>query len=115
MKWLWIVISLPSISFGALCDPLTDPQYRTEIVKIVSNNIPTDEDAFADGYAFTVIRQLIRYREAGGGNGSTEDVASRCFARDFYKRLYGVAITQDALNHIKQFMEDQYPGHGFLP
>lgn len=111
MKYLIaaLLISIPSFSHGA-CEGLTNQQYAVEAAKIMNTQLLTVdvEDAKTVSYLRIIIRKIIKYRKAGGGPGSTEDVASRCFAEDIYKNLTGVSISQQHQNWVQHHLIDEY-------
>ncbi len=100
-----------------LCVGLTDQAYRNEVVKIVSRNLPSDDSPLESKFVNVMIHKLVRYRNAGGGAGSTEDIAGRCFAKDLFRDVYGddPDVHPHLLNHIKGIIEDNFPGEGFAP
>jgi len=117
MRYLIVaaIFFIPSFSHGA-CNGLTNQQYAVEVAKIMNVDLLTVdvEDAKTVPYLRIIIRKIIKYRKAGGGPGSTEDVASRCFAEDIYKNLTGVSISRQHNNWIQNHLiENYYQGEQF--
>lgn len=104
--------SFPGVASAALCDPLTDAQYRTEIVRIVSTNLQPADLEEQQLYSVVMVRKAIRYKNAGG---STEDTASRCFLKDLYKDITGRNVTASEIHSIKHFIGQNFPGQEFEP
>ncbi len=93
-----IFLTLSKWCEAALCDPLTDAQYRTQIVVCLNKNVGTVPlgKAKDKSWAGRWKKKIVAYRQDGGGPGSTEDIASKCLARDLLIDLLGFNVTSQA-------------------